>query len=95
MKLEKVVNQKYALDPIEIKLLNELGIAHEESRELRVSDLIAMRDIASPATLHGALKRLLIRGLILHIPQVDSRIKFVEITSLGWKRFSELSESFA
>lgn len=93
MKLEKVINEKYALDPNEIKLLNELGIAHEEGRELRVSDLIAIREIASPATLHGALKRLLIRGLIRHIPQVDSRIKYVEITPLGWKRFSELAES--
>lgn len=94
LKLEKVINKKYSLDSIETKLLNELGIAFEENRELRVSDILAMRDIASPATLHAALKRLLLRNLVVHLPQLDSRIKFVEITPLGWKRFMELAINF-
>lgn len=94
LKLEKVINKKYSLDSNETKLLAELGIAFEEERPLRVSDILAMREIASPATLHTALKRLLTRGLIVHIPQTDSRIKFVEITPLGWKRFTELAVHF-
>jgi DNA-binding MarR family transcriptional regulator len=95
LKLEKIVNKKFGLDSIETKLLTELGIALEEAKELRVSDVLAMRDIASPATLHAALKRLLTRGLIVHIPQFDSRIKYIEITPLGWKRFTELAVNFA
>ena len=95
LKLEKVVNKKYALDPVEIRLLNELGIAFEENRALRVADVLALREIASPATLHAALKRLSIRGLIIYLPQKDSRIKYVEISQLGWKRVSELAVNFA
>ena len=94
LKLEKVVNKKYSLDRNETKLLAEVGIAFEEGRKLRVSDILAMKEIASPATLHAGLKRLLTRGLIVHIPQADTRIKFVEITPLGWKRFAELAINF-
>ena len=89
------LDAKYNLDNIEIKLINEISSALLAERSLRVSDLLALKQIASPATLHAAMKRLVVKNLIVQIPATDSRTKYLDLTKLGWKRYSELSDIFA
>ncbi len=67
------LDAKYNLDNIEIKLINEISSALLAERSLRVSDLLALKQIASPATLHAAMKHLVVKNLIVHIPATDSR----------------------
>jgi hypothetical protein len=85
------VDDKYNLDATEIKLLNEIATALLAEDSLTVSGALALKKIASPATLHAAMKRLIVKNLILQVPAQDSRTKYLDLSKLGWKRYSELS----
>ena len=83
------VDAKYNLDATEIKLLNEIATALLAEDSLTVSGALALKKIASPATLHAAMKRLIVKDLILQVPAQDSRTKFLHLSKLGWKRYAE------
>ncbi len=85
------VDAKYNLDTTEIKLLNEIATALLAEDNLTVSGALALKKIASPATLHAAMKRLIVKNLIVQIPAQDSRTKHLDLSKLGWKRYAELS----
>ncbi len=85
------VDAKYNLDATEIKLLNEIATALLAEDSLTVSGALALKKIASPATLHAAMKRLIVKNLIVQVPAQDSRTKYLDLSKLGWKRYSELS----
>ena len=86
------VDAKYNLNPTEIKLLNEIARALLVEDSLTVSSALALNQIASPATLHAAMKRLIVKNLIVQVPAQDSRTKYLDLSKLGWKRYSELSD---
>jgi hypothetical protein len=44
---------------------------------------------------HAAMKRLIVKNLIVQIPAKDSRTKHLDLSKLGWKRYSELSDILA
>jgi len=52
------------------------------------------REIASQATIHAALKKLVANNLISLRTISTSRVKYLEITPLGKKRLTELSKAF-
>jgi len=83
------LDTKYKLDDIEIKLLNEIAYALLAESCLTVSGMLALKKIASPATLHAAMKRLIAKNLIVQIPAKDSRTKYLDLSKSGWKRYSE------
>lgn len=91
LKQEQLINHVYDLDHFEIKILNEILFATQENKSLRVSDILALKNIASPATLHAALKKLVGKNLILYRTVADSRVKYLELTKLGMKRYSDLA----
>lgn len=91
LKQEQAINRSLSLDHFEIKILNEILFAQQEGNSLRVSDVLAMKNIASPATLHAALKKLAHKGLIDYRLVSDSRVKYLQLTKLGIKRFLELA----
>ena len=68
-------------------------LAVYEKRDGRVGDLLLLKQIASPATIHAALKKLLARGLITLRKAPDSRAKYVELTELGLKRYNDLAKA--
>jgi DNA-binding MarR family transcriptional regulator len=90
-----VLDAKYKLDDIEIKLLNEIAYALLAESSLTVSCALALKQIASPATLHAAMKRLIAKNLILQIPAKDSRTKYLDLSKSGWKRYSEHADILA
>jgi DNA-binding MarR family transcriptional regulator len=89
------LENKYKLDDIEIKLLNEIAYALLAESCLTVSSMLALKQIASPATLHAAMKRLITKNLIVQIPAKDSRAKYLDLSKSGWKRYSEHADILA
>jgi hypothetical protein len=79
------------LDHFEIKILNEIFFAHEQKKPLRVSDILVLKNIASPATLHAALKKLVTKNLIHYRTVSDSRVKYLELSKLAIKRYADLA----
>jgi DNA-binding MarR family transcriptional regulator len=90
---EDAINELYGLDSTQIKVLNAVIFAVYEKRDGRVGDLLLLKQIASPATIHAALKKLLARGLITLRKAPDSRAKYVELTELGLKRYNDLAKA--
>ena len=89
------LDAKYNLDNIEIKLINEIAYALLAESSLTVSGALALKQIASPATLHAAMKRLIVKNLIVQIPAKDSRTKYLDLSKAGWKRYSEHADILA
>ncbi len=58
-----------------------------------MGDLLGLASIASPATIHTALKKLTRKNLIQFRPATDSRARYVELTELGLKRFNDLAKA--
>lgn len=62
--------------------------------DLVVGDLISLKEIASQATLHGAVKRLAVNGYLkLQASKTDGRIKNVVLGKKGIARQAELSKA--
>lgn len=88
------INDQYNLDPIQIRVLNEILFSHAAGKEIRVGDILLHQEIASQATLHAALKKLVANQLVIYRMARETRAKYLEITKLGFTRYKELSKSF-
>ena len=64
-----------------------------DKKESKVGDLLSLGDIASPATIHTALKKLTKKNFIAFRQATDSVAKYVELTELGLKRFNDLAKA--
>jgi DNA-binding MarR family transcriptional regulator len=94
--LEKLQAKKSSLSltPTETKLLHAVAQAQDNGDILQVKDLLALGEIASQATLHGSLKKLVEKKLLTtKADKVDGRVKHVQLTKLGNKYFSDLSDA--
>ncbi|MBU3594540.1 hypothetical protein ICN42_10610 [Polynucleobacter sp. 71A-WALBACH] len=58
-----------------------------------MGDLLGLDSIASPATIHAALKKLTRKNLIQFRQATDSRARYVELRELGLKRFNDLAKA--
>ena len=94
MRLELDLNDRYELDFIQVRVFNEIVFATSLGKTSNVGDLLSHREIASQATIHAALKKLVASKLVSYRTIRESRVKYLEITPLGKKRLSELSKAF-
>ncbi len=85
------INDQYELDPIQIRVLNEILFSLAAGKEIQVGDILTHREIASLATLHAALKKLVSQPLVSYHMARDTRAKYLEITKLGHSRYEELT----
>lgn len=68
-----------------------VAIAAQDGKVLHVKDLLELKDIASPATLHKAVSNLVDKGMIdLKVAEQDGRVKEVRLTKLANKRYEDL-----
>lgn len=76
----KAVKEKFELDETDLQILIIVGLADEEGRELHVTDITRIHNIASPATLHYRVtKDLVKRHMIVIAPSTeDARMKTVK-----------------
>jgi len=92
LQYEITSNQHYELDTIQIRVLNEILFSYSKGQSIKVGDILSNRDIASQATSHIALKKLVAKKLIIYQTISDNRSKYLIITKLGHKRFAELAK---
>ena len=93
LKSELAINDQYELDSIQIRVLNEILFSLAAGKAIRVGDILTHQEIASQATLHAALKKLVARQLISYRMACDTRAKYLEITKLGYSRYKELAKA--
>jgi len=76
----QTIKENFNLDATDLHILSIVGLAEEEGREVRVTDITRMQDIASPATLHYRVtKDLVDRHMLVLIPSTeDARVKLVK-----------------
>ena len=83
------------MDPIQIKVLNEIIFSLSQNKIISVGDVLTHIDIASRATLHAALKKLISKNMISLRLINENRTKFIELTYLGETRYKELANNFS
>lgn len=80
-----------ALDPLEERLLEQIANAGTRHERLCVRDLMAQRELGSPATIHTRLKSMRQKGWILLADTEDARRKQIELSPDAHKHFEKLS----
>ncbi|WP_084283817.1 hypothetical protein [Polynucleobacter kasalickyi] len=68
--------------------------SHTAGKNIRVGDILTHQEIASQATLHAALKKLVAQQILTYRTTTENRAKYLEITKLGFARYKELSKHF-
>jgi hypothetical protein len=86
------INHRYGIDEKSCSLLRIIVQAFVDNRPITVSDVIMMRHIASPVTLHQGTKHLIGKKLIAtKSDPKDGRLKYLVPTSKAIKMYTELS----
>lgn len=94
-KLAEKIDQSYGLSVTEIRLLNEILESYLDSRVMSVTGLLTLKEIASPASLHAALKKLIKKNMVtLSIDERDERIKRPTPSPLALTRLKKLNKLF-
>jgi len=82
------------IDSTALQLLNEIAVQHFDGETLTVSQAIAMKRIASPATLHRKLDELREEGLIEQMFEgKDRRTKYLVPTKAADAYFAKMSKA--
>lgn len=89
---EKIRN----IDPVSIRLLEEITVKHYENSSMTVGQSMALKQIASPATIHRKIEKLKSLGYIeLECMNNDNRTKYVIPTSITHAYYEKLSNVMA
>ena len=78
------------LEPIEQQLLEIVTIANTKRKRLSVKDLMAMSEVASPATIHKHMHEMVAKGWIYSAPTEDARRRQVMLTDATIKHYDKL-----
>lgn len=88
--------KRLELSPNQAQILEYVFRESAKGNVLRVQDLITLSEIASQATLHGALKALIAKRLILaKANKTDGRVKEIVLTTAGKQYFARLETALA
>ena len=91
---EKIMGN-HSLSHKEALILRTLMIFFTAHKKITVSDLLAMKEIGSPATVHSFLKKLIQNNFIAtELDKKDNRIKYLSPATKTIKLFAKLSDSF-
>lgn len=86
-------NPAIKLDSLEILLLEQVLLSDYRNHALLVSDLIALKEFGSPATLHGRLKALIAKGFFkVSSSAHDARIKYIYPDMAGLRYAAFMSQ---
>jgi DNA-binding MarR family transcriptional regulator len=86
-------NPAKKLDSLEILLLEQVLLSDYRNQALLVSDLIAFRQLGSPATLHGRLKALISKGFLkTSSSERDARMKYIHPDKAGLRYAAFMSQ---
>lgn len=86
------INHRYGIDSKSCALLRVILQAFVNEQPITVSNVIALRHIASPVTLHQGIKHLISKKLITtKSDSKDGRLKYLVPTNKAIKLYQELS----
>ena len=86
------INLRYGIDSKSCALLRVIVQAHLNEQQITVSNVIALRHIASPVTLHQGIKHLINEKLVVTKNDAkDKRIKYLVPATKALKLYRELS----
>ena len=88
---EQELNHVHELDNYQVQILNLIAAALHNNKTVCVGDIICHKEIASAATLHAALHKLINKELVNYSTKSDSRIKILNLSKDGWDRYITLS----
>lgn len=87
-------NRRHDLSHAETFLLDFVALKLRSGNVVHVKDLIKHKEVASQATLHKALTKLINKNLLkLNVANNDGRLKSVLLTNLASVRFRELNRA--
>ncbi|MDQ9172031.1 winged helix-turn-helix domain-containing protein [Oxalobacteraceae bacterium R-40] len=80
------------LEPLEERILVLVARAGLQQERLSVRDMMAKEELGSPATIHGKLKSMRVKGWIILAETEDMRRKQIELTQAALLHFDRLSK---
>jgi DNA-binding MarR family transcriptional regulator len=95
LRLSKLIGamSSTTIDADSQNLLDIIALAHQEGKPLTVTQLISHKDIASSATLHRRLQRLISLGYVtMETHEEARRAKFLVPTTKAEEHFKQLGE---
>ena len=82
------------LDPVEDRLLQELGARWHQGQRVTVLQAMEMESAGSSSTVHRRLKGLRSKGYIELVPdEIDGRVRYVVATAEATRYFGQLGAS--
>jgi DNA-binding MarR family transcriptional regulator len=84
MRLEKLsdalrmVKAEFDIDATDAMLLSEILAARKEKGEVAIMEIVENSKVASPATLHGRIKKLVTRNLLTKVTD-ESNMRFKKL----------------
>ena len=88
------IDDAFSLSRYELRLLDLAAQAYFSDQPIRIRDLILQKNIASQATLHACLKKLLNKNLLAANPHhQDGRQKNIVLTELALERYKKLQKA--
>ena len=85
---------KSMVDHIELDILNAVFRLSHDQQEVLVSDICAIRAIASPATMHNRISSLVKKRYLKHIEGKDARKRYLALTKNATDYFDAVSDCF-
>lgn len=91
--IRQKIQTKYDVHSKECIILREIAYSYLRQSPLKVRDLLDKSSIASPATIHKAMKCLIAKGFLkMEVDKDDGRIKYLEPTSRAIKLLNEIGK---
>lgn len=88
------IQNKYDVQSYEQQILRVITQNNFQGTPLRVRNLLDMTCIASPATIHKAMKLLISKGFLkVEMDKTDGRIKYLVPTPRTIKLFTEIGKA--
>ena len=85
-----ILRNKFKLTSLDLKLLEIRAINNFQNKDLKISDVMMMFDIASTSTIHKSITKLLDKKIIHLIVKNDLRIKYLHLSLMGIQYFDYL-----
>ena len=92
--IDAAININPTLGANEMQLLGQIAVSEYAGERLTVMDVMEMKDLGSPATLHRRLALLRKHGLVLvEGKQDDMRVKYLHLSTAAKNYFALLDEA--
>ncbi|WP_173960070.1 hypothetical protein [Polynucleobacter arcticus] len=95
MDTKDLIHKKYQINDRECFVLRMITQSYLQNQAMRVSDVLRLKEFASPATLHNILKSLIKKkSLSVSTDPKDGRVKYLKPTTMTLNMYREMTGEF-